>query len=686
MRWLKPLLTVVVLVLISSVLGVYNGVEIRKRVYPQKLKTYLTSYYPHHLVSRIVVMQPGSQLYNIEVLERLDRLSSFHDNVLNRYLYKNLISSLTDEQLSAVVLKIPFAQRKTFLPLYSRAANYLMRSVETKENAYSEKHQLQSLIEIISGDDALQPLYNHLISSKLEDIMSPFYFELMIASMVKNDHPKWNLLTDRYMSASIDASSKKAIYRKVSRYARPDASLFAFMKRLADDAGLPPDERLLFLMRVIALHPHDKKIISEFRRVVTAIPSTSDEYDWELGDSSWAQSYSRQLDENIAEEVFERVIFLSRDINHEVTASAFHWILDRNPEKAVSIYRQIVGDQDSSLRKAMIVLLARHDVSIPVGSIDWAFVGSHPRQTFFWHNYAYVYGSAATALYEKLSGHDYLGTGKRLPLKKTASVQQWKEFIDTYPWHPGTDDAYLQLMSIYFHEANFSEFWWIVNQYGSRVLADRDSDEYVAFMVREALLLDNDYATRSSFHRSAGTLLRNPIGQIMLNGPDSRLLSSLRWLQREKNRKYLALINEDARTIEVYINTLNDYSNLASSAKFEFVEDIQPSQFYSLFYGVKAPRNVDVSQSESLRRARLLARASLAAWDREWQQADFFGRSLYKPLAYWIVKHGHSSEMAILFKPVLGRHYNLLANVELERISDWRYRRLVENIHRTLGK
>lgn len=663
------------MILLSSK-GIYDGLQIRKHVFPKKLNTYLSSNLPHHIISRIVVMQSGSDIYNMEIINRAQRSNNLKDNALNRILYSNLLYALTDEQLTSHIFSYPFDDEVRLLPLYDRLTSHLLNKLETEGLDFKSKYLLQKLLSKQMDSSSADNLFEDLVISNLEKKYLPVLFNIVIGDLCKRDHPKWKALTRKYLYSKMNAGMKMEAYEIISKLALPNNKNFIFLNRISIEMNFSPNQKLVFLSRLIMERQNDNEIFNEFKKNLALVPSQRGTYKWELGDSGLAYSLAKHFKGN-RELFIEKVIHLSKNINVELAASAFHWMVDNHPSNAIKIYEDIVQKKDSSLRKSMVVLLARHGLNIPTGSIDWAFVGIEPRETYF-GNYEYVYGSSATTLYEKLSGHDYLGHGKILPLKITASKGEWMSFISGYPWHPGTDDAYLHLLNVLFYENNFQEFWRVVDHYFNLTLPDTDSNEYISFLVREALLTDPKLSQRSHFHKAAGHLLKNPVGKLVYSKPSRELIDALVWISKHKEK--LEIIDVSIDFVNIYIKIINGRSKTITDGKLSFLKQFHAYSFYNIFYGINTPEGIDLSQTEIYRQAKIISKKSIQQWNIEWKNADFSQRSIYAPLVSWVINHGESDELALYFQPLLSDHFDLLSHINVNKISDWGVRRRVRNI------
>lgn len=167
---------------------------------------------------------------------------------------------------------------------------------------------------------------------------------------------------------------------------------------------------------------------------------------------------------------------------------AFHHLLHFGTTAARETAKPILSGPDSTVRKGVIVLLARHRHTLEPGHLDSVFTGPARRQTYFTQSHQF-FASTAYVDYTRLAGHDYNETGKRWPPAGPTGTDGWRDFIARYPWFPGTDDAYYRLAYGTLARQKWDESVAICVEYIDRSeLPDRDATPFVFQVLRSALL------------------------------------------------------------------------------------------------------------------------------------------------------------------------------------------------------
>lgn len=154
-----------------------------------------------------------------------------------------------------------------------------------------------------------------------------------------------------------------------------------------------------------------------------------------------------------ANEVVQRALFIHFRGQDEFSAieSLRNLIVAGHTEAAQEVSRAVIATPDSSFRKDVIVILARNALPLGMRNIDSTFIGAAPRRERFRSHNDYLKSKTASK-YSRLARHEYMQTGKSFPTTycqppQLDEVAELREFIASYPWFPGTDDAHLRLVS-----------------------------------------------------------------------------------------------------------------------------------------------------------------------------------------------------------------------------------------------
>jgi hypothetical protein len=168
--------------------------------------------------------------------------------------------------------------------------------------------------------------------------------------------------------------------------------------------------------------------------------------------------YMTEKDAAVQSAIFRRFV----DENENIAMESLRNLIRAGHHKeAQDVAAALLETQDSSIRKDVIVVLARNDLPLGRKHVDEAFVGpSERREMFFSHN-DYVRSRTAVQ-YTKISGHDYVQTGKHFPTvyctpPSENEVDELREFISSHPWFPGTDDAHLRLVSRLYLDGDYDQ-------------------------------------------------------------------------------------------------------------------------------------------------------------------------------------------------------------------------------------
>jgi len=177
----------------------------------------------------------------------------------------------------------------------------------------------------------------------------------------------------------------------------------------------------------------------------------------------------------------------------------FYALCRRSLSLCESAGQEILSQNDSELRKSVIVILVRYGSQLGIRHIDEAFSGSARRLDKFRTVSQYLYGSEATTEYIRISGHDYLKTGKLFPPAGASSgdsvaieISEWENFINRYPYHPATDDAFYRLAAAEVIRKNFVGALNVVDRYLKvrDQLPDVDADRAFSAILRILALVD----------------------------------------------------------------------------------------------------------------------------------------------------------------------------------------------------
>jgi hypothetical protein len=244
--------------------------------------------------------------------------------------------------------------------------------------------------------------------------------------------------------------------------------------------------------------------------------------------------------------------------NPDIATGAFEFMLTHGyVEGCEKIARVIIAAGDSQLRKNLIVLLMNHDSTLARQHLDDAFRGSAPRTAKFDDSDEYAFGNTAHE-YERLAHHDYLGPGKTWPpssgkgFTKGDDVVGWRTFIATYPWFPGTDDAYYRLAYSQYVSGDLSGALQSIADYVQvrPHLPDNDAADCIFFVLREIAANDKSASLNNPLISNLRVIVTDPLAKHIFDPhPDlSRFLLSVAWFLRDD--AMISSIGADRNSLE----------------------------------------------------------------------------------------------------------------------------------------
>jgi hypothetical protein len=155
-----------------------------------------------------------------------------------------------------------------------------------------------------------------------------------------------------------------------------------------------------------------------------------------------------------------------------------------------------------------------------------------------------------------LSTHDYKETGKTWPpsyvrgAPSQGEIASWKQFIQSYPWHPGTDDAFYRLAFSQFTQGDHAGAWATIKTYLKRdYWPDNDADPYVYQLLRCLVMASDISDGEMPFLPHMRNILSKPLMELV-NDPEGldSVIASLDWFIA--NPKYIKYLNTERRTIQ----------------------------------------------------------------------------------------------------------------------------------------
>lgn len=451
---------------------------------------------PFAIIRRTLAFQKGSNTYLETIRHWYYRGSPsgarVSDTAWNRAIFEHDLNNMDSKQLSRYLPKFPLSA-KNLLPYYSK-------SIEE-----GNTHLLGHIDKVDGGTQYFDKWIKYnLINKYNEKIFLEVFHYLGKAESVDLNH-----LFNKYSAALKGISSWKfsMLAYDYNESPQKNSSLLKWITTHSDSVDIVNILRLSTPL----IYSNNKKISNTARKHTAELYFSKygggNNIKWnghDFGTTGWLNSKKRHISSQL--EYSAELLKISFDKSEDLLATdLYHFISHIHIEKAEDIL-DISTIEDSVFKKGAIVILARHEGKLPNYLIDEAFKGAAPRLTKFSKINQYIYGSKATAKYELLSGHKYMESGKQFPpanhnyILQNKYITAWKAFIEEYPWHPGTDDAYYQVMYYLLKTKDFPSLNIYVDKYLRAQLPDRDADAMIGKVISVA---------------SRHTIINNPSAKIV---------------------------------------------------------------------------------------------------------------------------------------------------------------------------
>jgi hypothetical protein len=226
-----------------------------------------------------------------------------------------------------------------------------------------------------------------------------------------------------------------------------------------------------------------------------------------------------------------------RSANPELASEFFHEIAHNWPAQAREIGREALNGPDSVLRKGILVMLVRHDYQVANSKIDEAFMGTAPRRSKFYYVYSYTEATAAARRYGEIAGHDYRETGKTWPPSGSSNdtPEQWRAFIEQYPWFPGSDDATYRMLFRTLEAGRLDTVIAETARYFESEHPDRDAEGLIRLTAFEAVMGAPSQRPSDPTHELMRGLVTEPAARVLVGQvPVDRYASRVDQLARDK--------------------------------------------------------------------------------------------------------------------------------------------------------
>jgi hypothetical protein len=260
--------------------------------------------------------------------------------------------------------------------------------------------------------------------------------------------------------------------------------------------------------------------------------------------------------------------------------------------EAEKLAAPLLAAGDSELRKGALVVLA--DAGSPIGQahIDEAFSGHAPRTRKFRDWKTYIFGSRATQEYGALAHHDYLETGKTWPPARITgdggAIENWANFIQRYPWFPGTDDAYYRLASELYVQGDATRAVATIREYASRSLPDNDADPYIMYLLGLICSRQDDFVMADPLLANIHAVIMNALADLFWNRRSMQpLLDAISWFKTNPQQiRFLGISERQFSDFDLLVQNWVNRNPLAPS-----VERVDLELLYGRFFSPRRPHD-----------------------------------------------------------------------------------------------
>ncbi|MGZ0080165.1 tetratricopeptide repeat protein [Methylomonas sp. YC3] len=586
-------------------MGFLEGMEYRRHPSYKGVIELFSNEEPNKIVSRILILLPGIPAYNKNTRDWIYLHSKVSDNFYNSMLLEHNFFSMEEDQKLTYLESYPITPTKkftTYLKQVIEDGNYDQAiSFISKHNSPELKDQLGYAMVYSYKINPLPENFNTIFTWLLQNNIrlsvdfltenkniGDMDFYLGMVDLLDQDVVK----SDKDLSIKLYAASESRIFGEDKKIKPESLELISLLLFNGSYSGNLKDSLITNLGNI-----DDKDIV----RIFTHAGSNLSESDYELCDTI----FLRLIDKPTP--VIEALGTLAKANNIGLVEHFSEAILNKDITKI----------ENSEVKKSIIVILINYNSDLGKGYLDHVFMGlAKPKNKIYLVN-NYTTGSAASDKYISLASHDYTETGKTWPpsyIKFPPSfneTEQWRSFINEYPWFPATDDAYYRLAFSYFYFKQYQKSLdTILEFYNKSDFVDNDASPYVGYLLK-FVLANINIPSQNELLKNIKIIYEQPVsGFIYSQHPDIKNLKrAINWFI--ENESKLVYLNTDIKTIGLMkriCDVISDYSDLSERIdiiakillqeyqdKSEDVDNIKTSAnlsgvLYSRFFSPKAAK------------------------------------------------------------------------------------------------
>lgn len=534
----------IILLSVPLVIFIYVGVcaltvlkvrAVRKQPRRSAALALFTGSLPHSLLGRYFLFRPGSDEFNLDILSWAYDSNLISDNFGNRWILENALIQIREDQ------------RLDLLPLYplkptSRLLPHLKKALARGQ------YRVLPLLNSMEGTEGRQ-LSRQWIQ---ENIVKPGNSRLFVNAsgfLARSSNPNdFTELVNRFWP-QLSNGQKELIITKLAGHLARDpqgaSEVLAWTASSLENGNLKMTCATNALLGRFLATPASK---TQALEVVAKRASDIEANYVDLLFHFASKNESTELARSLADKV--------KDKNAALLLEIIHHVAHGNILNAEEIAKPFLDAPDSVLKKGVIVVLVRHGSVLGKRMIDDSFTGPSPRKTIYLKSDDYERGNSASERYRLLSTHDYKETGKTWPpsyvrgAPSQGEIAGWKQFIQSYPWYPGTDDAFYRLAFTQFTQGDHEGAWATIKTYLKRdYWPDNDAAPYIYQLLRCLIMVSDISDSEMPFLPHMRNILRKPLVGLVndLEGLNS-VNVSLDWFLA--NPKYIKYLNTERRTIQ----------------------------------------------------------------------------------------------------------------------------------------
>lgn len=543
---------------------IYKVKKFREHPSKNKLEKFLIDDTITGYLAKYLIFKKGNKSYN---------------NTIWKWCYES--NKLSNEKFNKLILtkslkNININERKTLFEYFpfpmDMVDDYIKNELETKDahiyipRLANESYYIRNIKEYL----------NKILEEKI--IFSKDEAPIALNNILAFPHTEIDKILDKYWNTFDYNTRSLLIYEMYENVPMKTKTSFSLIKWISiNKKTIPFDNNIGYLLSEYA-DANSPEEEAFFKEVIVFIVNNHPEIFISTILDTLADSHIYFLSE-----LFD----FSLPNNTDIALEIFHGIAHYDLDLAESLAKSIVEGKDSTLKKGIIVLLARHDSRKGLALIDESFKGQSPRKTMFPSTYLYRYGSEATDLYTEITGHDYLETGKTWPPSIIKPIQnevsRLLDFIEEYPWHPAYDDAYYRIAANLFAQGNLDITYEFAMKFDPTGRPDIDASPFIGTVI-SAVALSN--------HQIDSETLRA-----------LQILQSFHKILVEKN------VDAQIRQKNIYINTAENFFSEERNVTMFFPNPNLNQKFLSLLNTLKSSNKNDflhASISKALNREPLI--------------------------------------------------------------------------------